>query len=42
MLVVEGFQKFAVIPFGMSRIFKALYHNRYALIAAEIARFRLK
>jgi hypothetical protein len=24
MLVVEGFQKFAVIPFGISRIFESL------------------
>jgi hypothetical protein len=40
MLAVEGFKKFAGIPFGISRIFESLIHNRYALIAAKIAQFR--
>jgi hypothetical protein len=40
MLVVEGFQKSAGIPLGISKIFESLIDT--ALIAASIAQFRYK
>jgi hypothetical protein len=41
MFLVEGFQKFAGIPLGISRIFESLMPQQISANRCKIAQFRL-